>query len=84
MVVTLVVQRDTGRVLSGPEIISRGFVYVRESGELLERARAEVLKAVQDGGNRAVLSNQIKEALTRFVYSEIKRRPLIVPVVMEV
>jgi len=84
LLVTLVVQRGTGRVLSGPEIISRGFVYVRESGELLERARAEVLKAVQDGGNRTVLANQIKEALSRFVYNEIKRRPLIVPVVMEV
>lgn len=84
LVATLVVERGTGRILSGPDIISRGFVYVRESGELLERARAEVLKAVKDGGNRAVLSTQIKEALSRFVYNETKRRPLILPVVMEV
>ncbi len=84
LVATLVVERGTGRVLSGPEIISRGFVYVRESGELLERARGEVLKAVKDGGNRAALSNQIREALSRFVYNETKRRPLILPVVMEV
>ncbi|MBM4429655.1 MAG: ribonuclease J [Chloroflexi bacterium] len=84
LVVTLAVERGTGRVLSGPEISSRGFVYVRESGELLERARAEVLKAVQDGGSRAALTNQIREALTRFVYNEIRRRPLIVPMVMEV
>jgi len=84
VVVTLVVERGTGQVLSGPEIISRGFVYVRESEQLLERARAEVLKAAQYGGERAVLSNRIRDTLSKFVYNETKRRPLILPVVMEV
>ena len=83
LVVTLVMQGGTGRVLSGPEIISRGFVHVSESEALLERAKAEVLKAVKDGGNRTFLNARIKEALSRFVYNETRRRPLILPVVME-
>jgi ribonuclease J len=83
-VATVVVERGTGRILSGPEIHSRGFVYVRESEELLERARARVLETVKDGASRGNLSSQIKDALTRFVYSETKRRPVILPVVMEV
>jgi len=84
LTVTLVVERGTGRILSGPEIVSRGFVHVRESEELLERARGEVMKAAKEGGTRAVLNTRIKDALSRFLYSETRRRPLILPVVMEV
>ena len=83
LVVTLVMERGTGHVLSGPEIISRGFVHVSESEALLDKAKAEVLKAVKGGGSRPVLNARIKEALIRFVYSETRRRPLILPVVME-
>lgn len=91
MVVTLVLERGTGRVLSGPEIISRGFVHVSESVELLDNAKAEVLKAVKDSrlsgmegaGSRTFLNARIKEVLSRFVYEQTRRRPLILPVVME-
>jgi len=83
LVVTVVMERGTGRVLSGPEIISRGFVHVSESEALLDAAKAEVLKAVKDGGSRPILNARIKEALSRFVYNETRRRPLILPVVME-
>jgi len=91
LVVTLVLERGTGRVLSGPEIISRGFVHVSESLELLDKAKAEVLKTVKDSrlspldgaGNRTFLNARIKETLIRFVYEETRRRPLILPVVME-
>lgn len=84
LVVTLVIEKGTGRILSGPEIVSRGFVYVRESEDLFERMRAEVLKIAKEGGNRALLGTRIKDALTRFIYNETRRRPLILPVVMEV
>jgi len=84
LVVTLTTDRVTGRILAGPEIISRGFVQMSESEALLDRARSEVIKAVQGGGNRTVLIARIKEALTRFVYNETRRRPLILPMVMEV
>lgn len=84
LIVTLVVEKSTGRILSGPEITSRGFVYVRESEALFERVRAETLKMAKEGGNRVLLANRIKDALTRFIYNETRRRPLILPVVMEV
>jgi ribonuclease J len=84
LAVTLTTDRATGRVLAGPEIISRGFVHLSESEDLLDRARSEVLKTVQGGGGRALLTSRIKESLTRFVYNETRRRPLILPVVMEV
>jgi ribonuclease J len=70
--------------LAGPEIISRGFVHLSESEDLLDRARNEVLKTVQGGGGGTLLTGRIKEALTRFVYNETRRRPLILPMVMEV
>jgi len=80
-VVTL--DRATGRILAGPEIISRGFVYVRESEELLERARQKVTEVIERGGSRASLTRRIRDALTRFAYKEVGRRPVIVPVVLE-
>jgi ribonuclease J len=91
LAVTLVIERGTGQVLSGPEIISRGFVHVSESAELLDKAKAEVLKVVKEsrsslldgGGNRSILNARIKDALSRLVYNETRRRPLILPVVME-
>jgi len=84
LVASVVVEKGTGRLLAGPDISSRGFVYVRESEELLERARATVLEAVRNGGNRANLSGEIKESLVRFLYNETKRRPLVLPIVTEV
>ncbi|MEO0108531.1 MAG: ribonuclease J, partial [candidate division WOR-3 bacterium] len=84
LVVTLAVERDTGRLLSGPEIVSRGFVHVNESEALFAQARDEVLKAVKGGGSRSALNLRIKEALSRFVYNKTRRRPLILPVVLEV
>ena len=84
LVASIVVEKGTGRVLSGPEITSKGFVYERQSEELLERARARVLEAVKVGGTRTTLTSQIRDALTHFVYNETRRRPIVVPIVMEV
>ena len=74
----------TGRVLAGPEIVSRGFVYVPESEKLLERARQQVMKVVERGGSRTAIARRIRDALTRLAYQEVGRRPVIVPVVLEV
>jgi ribonuclease J len=84
LVASVTLDKLTGDIVAGPEIISRGFVYVRESEELLERARQVVTRVVQQQGNRAVLGERIKDALTRFAYEEIGRRPVILPVVLEV
>jgi ribonuclease J len=86
-VVTL--SKQEGKVLSGPDIISRGFVYVRESEGLLEEANRIVSntlsKLMSDNVNEwASLKTHVKEALGRFLYEQTKRRPMILPIIMEV
>jgi ribonuclease J len=83
VVVVVVVDADTGRVLGGPDIITRGFVYVRESGDLIGDAATCVLEALEHGPPRAAASAMLKESLAGFFYEQTKRRPMILPVVME-
>ncbi|HSR29970.1 MAG TPA: ribonuclease J, partial [Anaerolineae bacterium] len=83
VVVVVAVDADTGKVLEGPDIITRGFVYIRESGDLIEEAAVCVLEALEHGGPRAALSTKIKDHLAAFLYNQTKRRPMILPVVME-
>jgi ribonuclease J len=84
VVVVVAVDADTGKVVVGPDIITRGFVYIRESGDLIEEAAQCVLEALEHGGPRAAASNKIKNSLAGFLYEQTKRRPMILPVVMEV
>jgi ribonuclease J len=84
VVVVLAVDADTGEVIEGPDIITRGFVYIRESGELIEDAASCVLEALEHGGPRATASTKIKDSLVTFFFQRTKRRPMILPVVMEV
>jgi ribonuclease J len=84
VVVVVAVDADTGKVVRGPDIITRGFVYIRESGDLIEDAALCVLEAVDHGGPRATVSTKIKDSLAEFLYEQTKRRPMILPVVMEV
>ena len=84
VVVVLAVGADTGEVIEGPDIITRGFVYIRESGNLIEDAAQCVLKALAHGGPKASLNTKIKDSLAEFLYEQTKRRPMILPVVMEV
>jgi ribonuclease J len=84
VVVVLAVDADTGEVIEGPDIITRGFVYIRESGNLIEDAAQCVLNALAHGGPKASLNTKIKDSLAEFLYEQTKRRPMILPVVMEV
>ncbi len=84
VVVVLAVDADTGEVLEGPDIITRGFVYIREAGNLIEEAAQQVLQALERGGPKAALNTKIKDTLSEFLYNQTKRRPMILPVVMEV
>ena len=75
--------------MSGPDIVSRGFVYVRESDELMEEARGVVNEAVEGCLDRGVsdwgkLKNVIKDDLGEYVWKKTKRRPMILPIIMEV
>lgn len=89
LVVVVTLSKQEARVLSGPDIISRGFVYVRESEGLLDEANrivSETLsKLMTENVNEwASLKTHVKEALGRFLYEKTKRRPMILPIIMEV
>ena len=81
VVVVVAVDADTGQIVSGPDIITRGFVYIREAGSLIEDAEATVCAALEGGGPDT--RTKIKDSLAEFLYLQTKRRPMILPVVME-
>jgi len=88
-VVILTIDRKTGRLLNSPDIISRGFVYMRESEALINGARDRVRKSLEkkDGtypSNWAYIKNKIREDMGEFLYHHTQRRPMVLPVVIEV
>ena len=89
IVAVCVLDGSTGELISGPDLMSRGFVFVRESEELFEEARALVKEiVVAKGGNtrraREDMRLEIREELSRLMYRKIKRNPMILPVLMDV
>lgn len=85
----VVVTMRKGKVAAGPDIISRGFVYVRESEELINNARDEVkeaLLACEEKGvtDWASIKNAIKDSLIKYLYAQTNRKPMILPILMEV
>ena len=89
MVVVMSLDRMEGRLVAGPDIVSRGFVYVRESDELIEEARQTVDEALQRCLDRGItdwgkLKNTTKDTLSDYVWKKTKRRPMILPIIMEV
>ncbi len=89
IVVVATIDLDTKLLMSGPDIVSRGFVYVRESESLMENARKITLSSIEDelGGrgniDRSRLKNRIRDDLAKYLYAQTKRKPMILPVVME-
>jgi ribonuclease J len=89
LVVVVTLSKTNGAILSGPDIISRGFVYVRESEQLMEEANRIVTqtmeKCVKDRVSEwASLKTSIRDSLSRFLYERTRRRPMILPIIMEV
>lgn len=88
LVVVVTLSKSSGTILSGPDIISRGFVYVRESEALLDEANKLVettlLRMVSDNINEwSSLKTAVRDALGRFLYEQTRRRPMILPIIME-
>ena len=89
IIVVMTLENGSGRVLAGPDIVSRGFVYVRGSESLMDEAKAvldETMdycmdKNITDWGK---IKSEIKDSLGDFVWKETKRRPMIMPIIMEV
>ena len=88
LMVVLTVDKETGLPLAGPDIVSRGFVYVRDFEELLEKARERVLESFVGLNGHAsdwsFVKDKIKHTLSEFLYEKTHRRPMILPLVMEV
>ncbi|NLV76309.1 MAG: ribonuclease J [Tissierellia bacterium] len=89
IVVVVTMSKQDGKVIAGPDIISRGFVYVRESEDLMEEARKVVRDVLTECEKRhitdwATLKSNIRDALRSFLYEKIKRNPMILPIIMEV
>ena len=89
IVVVVSLSGETGELVSGPDIITRGFVYVKESESLMEELREvalEALEACQVRGivDWATIKSAIKGEMSRYLYKKTKRNPMILPVIMEV
>lgn len=89
IVVVVTMSKQDGKVIAGPDIISRGFVYVRESEDLMEEARNVVRKTLADCEKKritdwATLKSNIRGSLRTYLYEKIKRNPMILPIIMEV
>ncbi len=89
MIIVATMNRETGRVVAGPDIVSRGFVYVRESEALLDEAKqlmAQVMENLQERNVRewGNIKSAMRDALSEFIYKETKRSPMILPIIMEI
>ncbi|MCS7260683.1 MAG: ribonuclease J [Anaerolineae bacterium] len=83
VVVVLARDAETGEVVEGPELVSRGFVFMRDAEALMEEAKDVVLKVARSG-HRDTLSTSIHDRLAEFLYARTRRRPMIFPVVLDV
>ncbi len=89
IVVVATVDMDNHQLISGPDIVSRGFVYVREAEELMDEAKQVAEDAIWDvlddwdTVDRAYLKKRLRDDLTKFVFTKTKRKPMILPVIMD-
>ena len=89
IIIVVTMDKGTGTVVAGPDIVSRGFVYVRESEELMEDVKIRVEEALchceEEGITEwAALKSAMRDALGRFIFERTRRRPMILPIIMEV
>jgi len=84
LVAMVALNRTTGEVVADPEILTRGFVYVAESEDLIEGAKDRVWEVLESPGAASGVRNRIKDALRQYCYAQTGRRPLILPLVLEV
>ncbi|MDF2472293.1 MAG: beta-lactamase domain protein [Anaerocolumna sp.] len=89
LIVVVTLEKYSNQVLSGPDIVSRGFVYVRESENLMDEAREVVVNALdkclsKNTSDWGKMKNEIKDSLGDFLWKKTKRNPMILPIIMEV
>ena len=89
LIVVVTMNKQTHRVVAGPDIVSRGFVYVRESEALMDEATARVQQALDRCEDEkvkewAAIKSNVRDALGRYLFEKTRRRPMILPIIMEV
>ena len=89
IVVVTTINRETGAVAAGPDIVSRGFVYVRESEALMDEAKQLVKKTLRTCADRNIrewgnIKSSVRDELGNFIFQKTKRNPMILPIIMEV
>jgi len=89
IVVIATIDSKTGDPIGNPDIISRGFVYMKENRALIEKTRMKVKKIVKDNDSRTpadddYIKNKIRNEIGKFLFSQTKRRPMVLPVVIKV
>lgn len=89
IIIVLTLEKGSNQVLAGPDIVSRGFVYVRESENLMEEARVVVNEALEKCISRKItdwgkIKNEIRDSLGDYIWKQTKRNPMILPIIMEV
>jgi ribonuclease J len=90
LMVVVSVDRETGQIVAGPEIMTRGFVYAKEASELLDATKTHLQNTLSEYTNGhqtddwGYLSRQLRDATAQFLYKQTRRRPMILPMVMEV
>jgi ribonuclease J len=88
-IVIVTVDKSTGKIVSGPDLISRGFVHQQTSDVLLESARQQVMTTIDGKAGHGppewqVIKSSIRDSLSKYVYEQMRRRPMIIPIVVEV
>jgi ribonuclease J len=83
------IERQAGVIVSGPEIISRGFVYVRESEELIEDSKRVLNGVLKNCSGHELrewnaLKTKLRDTLSEYIYEKTKRSPMILPIIMEI
>jgi len=89
LIVVVTMNRDNGKMVAGPDIVSRGFVYVRESEELMDEAKSRVVQALKRCAEENIydwttIKVNVKDVLAQYLFEQTRRRPMILPIIMEV
>lgn len=89
LIVVLTLEKESNQLISGPDIVSRGFVYVRESETLMEEARRVVEDALMECLDKNIsdwgkIKNSVRDSLSNYIWKKTKRNPMILPIIMEI
>ena len=89
IVIVAAIEHDLGLLVSGPDVVSRGFVYVRESESLMDNMKTKTAEIIENELKRSKvdriqLKNKVKDDLAKYIYQQTKRKPMIIPIIMDV